>query len=68
VTRRIEPSPAARRVLIGAARDLPRTYPSISLAFPDERARTTEYHPAPGLMPAIARAMRALLTPKGPTL
>jgi hypothetical protein len=68
VTRRTEPSPAARRVVIGATHGVARIHTSMADAFPDERFRTVEHHHAPGFLPAIARAMRALLAPKGPTL
>ena len=68
MTRRCEPSAGARRVVIGAAIGLPRTYRLTADAFRDERARVTEHHLRPGLLPAIHRALRALLTPKGPKL
>jgi hypothetical protein len=65
MTRRCNPSPAARRIVIGATHGMPRIHASMADAFPDERFRTVEHHHAPGFLPAIARALRALLSPKG---
>jgi hypothetical protein len=66
--RRTLPSPSAAHVVIGARHGMPRFHSSMADAFPDERFRAVEHHNAPGVLPAIARALRALLTPKGPTL
>jgi hypothetical protein len=61
MTRRTLPSPTASRVVIGARHGMPRMHASMADAFPDERFRAVERHNAPGLMPAIGRALRRWL-------
>lgn len=59
---RRNPSPAARRIVIGALHGMPRIHASMADAFPDERFRAVEHHHAPGLLAILTRALRAVLT------